>query len=98
MCGCRRLFLDDAHVESRQGLIRSFHQAEKHGDNPVVVPDLPGEGNASDTVLARGAFRGDSVDAEVGGDDLARLPSGEYRLRFRLRSGSLYSYRLAAGG
>ena len=62
----------------------------------LMVEVLPGEGNASDTVLARGAFRGDSVDAEVGGGELPRLPSGEYRLRFRLRSGSLYSYRLAA--
>ena len=56
------------------------------------------EGGAARTVLAKGEFRGDSVDAELGHDDLKRLTPGEYRLRFRIRSGSLYSYRLAAGG
>ena len=53
----RRLFLDDAHVESRQGLIRRFHQAEKYRDNPVVVPDLPWEramGHNHGTVLFEG--------------------------------------------
>ena len=57
MCEFRRLFLDDAHMESRQGLIRRFHQAEKYRDNPVVVPDLPWEramGHNHGTVLFEG--------------------------------------------
>ena len=82
----------------RLGGMRLFVNARTAGPGgTLMVEVLPGNGNASDTVLARGAFRGDSVDAEVGGGELPRLPSGEYRLRFRLRSGSLYSYRLAAG-
>lgn len=82
----------------RLGGMRLFVNARTADPSGMLMVEvLPGERSASDTVLARGAFRGDSVDAEVGGDDLPRLPSGEYRLRFRLRSGSLYSYRLAAG-
>jgi hypothetical protein len=83
----------------RLGRARLFVNARTHGPcGRLVVDVLPGEGNVEGTVLTSGEFRGDSVDAEVGGDALPRLPAGEYRLRFRIRSGSLYSYRLAAGG
>ena len=82
----------------RLGGMRLFVNARTAGPGgTLMVEVLPGNGNASDTVLARGAFRGDRVDAEVGGGELPRLPSGAYRLRFRLRSASLYSYRLTAG-
>ena len=83
----------------RLGGVRLFVNARTTGRAGAVMVDvLPREGGAARTVLAKGEFRGDSVDAELGHDDLKRLTPGEYRLRFRIRSGSLYSYRLAAGG
>ena len=83
----------------RLGGVRLFVNARTTGRSGAIAVDvLPREGGAARGVLATGAFRGDSVDAEVGGDALRRLPPGEYRLRFRIRSGSLYSCRLQAGG
>ena len=40
----RRLFLDSTVVESQQGLLRQFHAAEKHPNNPLLVADRPWEG------------------------------------------------------
>ncbi|MDE0221776.1 MAG: hypothetical protein OXJ90_21080 [Spirochaetaceae bacterium] len=81
----------------RLGGERIFVNARTAGPRGVLTVEvLPAGGNGAGTVLARGQFRGDSVDAEVGGEDLQRLPPGEYRLRFRVRSGSLYSYHLQA--
>lgn len=45
----RRLFLDGAVVEAREGLERVFHAARKHPDNPVVRADRPWEGQAAIT-------------------------------------------------
>ena len=74
----------------RLGGVRLFVNARTTGRSGAIAVDvLPREGGAARGVLATGAFRGDA---------LRRLPPGEYRLRFRIRSGSLYSYRLPAGG
>ena len=39
----RRLFFDDTYLQESQDLIRLFHQVDKHGGNPVMVPDQPWE-------------------------------------------------------
>ena len=39
----RRLFIDDRHIRAMTDLARTFHQAEKHEKNPLIVPDLPWE-------------------------------------------------------
>ena len=41
--GRRQLFIDDRLVESMTGLRRSLHAAEKANENPLIVPDVPGE-------------------------------------------------------
>lgn len=45
----RRLFLDATIVESQAGLVRRFHSAKKHGDQPIVVADRPWEGTSAIT-------------------------------------------------
>ena len=45
----RRLFLDATIVEEQHGLIRQFHSAEKHTDNPIIVADRPWEGTSAIT-------------------------------------------------
>ena len=81
----------------RLGGVRLFVNAQTTGPTgALIVEVLPRDGGEAGPVLAKGAFRGDSVDVEAGGEALPRLTRGEYRLRFRIRSGSLYSYRLQA--
>lgn len=45
----RRLFLDAAVVEARQGLERVFHPATPHPGNPLLKADQPWEGQAAIT-------------------------------------------------
>ena len=40
----RRLFVDDEHISVRERLTRTMHTAEKHRDNPVLLPDRRWEG------------------------------------------------------
>ena len=42
----RKLFLDDTHVFSMDGLRRAAHPAEDHPGNPVMVPEHPWEGHS----------------------------------------------------
>jgi hypothetical protein len=39
----KQLFIDDAIVESMQGLRRTCHAVTKHPNNPIMVPDRPWE-------------------------------------------------------
>jgi len=70
------------------------------GDTGPVQVEVLNE--AGDTVSGfsskeGGRFKGDRVHSRVewGERSLSQLKDGEYRLRFRMRRGSLYSYELA---
>jgi hypothetical protein len=48
----RQLFVDDAAIESRSGVQRTFHPVRKFAHNPLIVRDKPWEGHS---VLVYGA-------------------------------------------
>jgi hypothetical protein len=52
----RYLFFDDDQVDARRGLTRAFHDAAKHGSNPVFAAERPWEG-----AVALGRLRGATV-------------------------------------
>jgi len=42
----KELFLDDAGIEAKKGLCRSFHTPEAYRDAPIIKAELPWEGNS----------------------------------------------------
>lgn len=40
----RQLFFDDEHIQTRRGLVRTMHPAEKYEGNPIMVKEKPWEG------------------------------------------------------
>ena len=45
----RRLFVDMADIEGQENVQRVFHQAEKHGSDPLLKQEAPWERNGGMT-------------------------------------------------